>query len=54
MTGGLNMQKKTEFMLSKWNIWDQKKALLIKGFRQVGKSSSIQMFGNPNYNHLLS
>lgn len=43
------LKRKIDIVLTEWKNRDHKKALLIKGARQVGKSTSIQIFGNANY-----
>ena len=47
------MERKIEKVLEIWKNADQKKALMIKGARQVGKTYSISRFGENNYEYFL-
>ena len=43
------MRRKITDVIERWNSSDQRKALLIKGPRQVGKTFSIEEFGKRVY-----
>jgi len=47
------LKRKIDYVLMQWKNRDNKKALLIKGARQVGKSTSIQIFGKANYKSFI-
>ncbi|MDD5293595.1 MAG: AAA family ATPase [Candidatus Izemoplasmatales bacterium] len=47
------LKRKIDSVLIEWKNKDSKKALLVKGARQVGKSTSIQMFGKNNYKSFI-
>lgn len=47
------LKRKIDLVLMQWKNRDKKKALLIKGARQVGKSTSIQLFGKANYKSFI-
>jgi len=47
------LKRKIDLVLMEWKKRDKKKALLIKGARQVGKSTSIQIFGKANYKSFI-
>lgn len=47
------MQRKMMEVLQKWKADPNKKALLIKGARQVGKTYIVDRFGKENYRHYL-
>ena len=45
--------RKIDRELKKWKENDRKKALLVKGARQVGKTTSIRIFGKANYANFI-
>ena len=45
--------RKIDHELKKWKENDHKKALLVKGARQVGKTTSIRIFGKTNYANFI-
>lgn len=47
------LKRKIDSVLMQWKNRDNKKALLIKGARQVGESTSIQIFGKANYKSFI-
>lgn len=47
------MKRKIEQQLLKWKQMPNKKPLLIKGDRQVGKTYSIRAFGKENYKYMV-
>ena len=47
------MKRKIEQQLLKWKQMPNKKPLLIKGARQVGKTYSIRAFGKENYKYMV-
>ena len=47
------LKRKIDLVLMQWKNREKKKALLIKGARQVGKSTSIQIFGKANYKSFI-
>ncbi|OQX93728.1 MAG: hypothetical protein B6I17_01565 [Tenericutes bacterium 4572_104] len=47
------LSRKIEKELKEWKLTKNKKALLIKGARQVGKTTSIQKFGKENYKSFI-
>ncbi len=48
-----DMERKIESELLTWKDGPEKKALMVKGARQVGKTFSIDEFGRRNYRHYL-
>ena len=47
------MYRKAEHRLQKWKASQKKKALLITGPRQVGKTYIVREFGKANYKHFV-
>lgn len=47
------LRRKTDLALVAWKNEKMKKALLIKGARQVGKSTSVASFGKANYRSFI-
>ena len=49
----LYLKRKIDSFLSGWEKSDNKKPLIIKGPRQVGKTESIRRFSSKNYENVL-
>lgn len=47
------LQRKILNRLIEWRKHDKKKALLIKGARQVGKTTTVRDFGRTHYKHFI-
>ena len=47
------LERKTDAYLSNWKSNPQRKPLIVKGARQVGKTESIRAFGKANYESLI-
>lgn len=47
------LKRKIDTILKSWKNDSSKKALLIKGARQIGKTTSIQEFGKENYESFI-
>ncbi|MCM1041582.1 MAG: AAA family ATPase [Bacteroides sp.] len=47
------LERKIFKKLNDWRISKEKKALLVKGARQVGKTTSIRAFGKKHYKHYI-
>lgn len=47
------LKRKIDLYLSKWKMNQDKKPLIIKGPRQVGKTESITRFGFNNYKSVV-
>ncbi len=47
------LKRKIENILLEWKNRDDKKPLIVKGARQVGKTESIRLFANQNYAHYV-
>ena len=45
---------KIDFFLSAWKSNPDRKPLIVKGPRQVGKTESIRRFGEQNYKSVIS
>ena len=43
------LKRKIENILLEWKNKDDKKPLIVKGARQVGKTESIRLFAKQNY-----
>lgn len=51
--GGIHMYRQIEEKLSAWKKSSNKKPLIIKGARQVGKTYSIRKFAKENYRQIV-
>lgn len=47
------LRRKVDFFLDEWKADSEKKPLIIKGPRQVGKTESIKHFAEQNYEYLI-
>lgn len=47
------LQRKIDKILTEWRFREDKKPLIIKGARQVGKTESIRQFAKKNYDHVV-
>ena len=47
------MYRKAEQILQKWKANKNKKALLVTGARQIGKTYLVRQFGKANYDNLI-
>lgn len=47
------LRRKIDAVLSLWKNKAEKKPLIVKGARQVGKTESIRLFGRKNYAHVV-
>lgn len=47
------MYRKAELILQKWKENPNKKALLITGARQIGKTYLVRQFGKANYDNFV-
>ena len=50
----LYLKRKIDFFLSAWKSNPDRKPLIVKGPRQVGKTESIRRFGEQNYKSVIS
>ena len=50
----LYLKRKIDFFLSVWKSNPDRKPLIVKGPRQVGKTESIRRFGEQNYKSVIS
>lgn len=48
-----NMKRSIENNLMAWKLQSDKKPLIIKGARQVGKTTTIREFAKQNYENLI-
>ncbi len=53
MKGGLMLKRKIYNELERWKEFDNKKALLLKGARQVGKTTIVRRFAKDNYKNFI-
>lgn len=49
----LYLKRKIDTYLSKWKAKPDRKPLIVKGPRQVGKTESIYRFGLQNYKNII-
>lgn len=49
----LYLKRKIDVYLSQWKANPDRKPLIVKGPRQVGKTESIHRFGMQNYKSLI-
>ena len=49
----LYLKRKIDFFLSAWKSNPDRKPLIVKGPRQVGKTESIRRFGEQNYKSVI-
>ena len=47
------LKRKIDAFLTEWKNNPDRKPLIVKGPRQVGKTESIQRFGNRNYQSVI-
>ena len=47
------LKRKIEDILLEWKRKEDKKPLIVKGARQVGKTESIRLFGKKNYKSVV-
>lgn len=47
------MYRKAEQILQKWKANKNKKALLVTGARQIGKTYLVRQFGKANYDNFV-
>ena len=47
------LRRKIDKFLSDWKQSPDRKPLIVKGARQVGKTASIQRFAKENYAHVV-
>ena len=50
----LYLKRKIDAFLSEWKANPDKKPLIVKGPRQVGKTESIQRFASENYTSVIT
>ena len=50
----LYLKRKIDAFLSEWKANPDKKPLIVKGPRQVGKTESIQRFAAENYTSVIT
>lgn len=48
------LKRKIDLFLKEWKNNPQKKPLIVKGSRQIGKTESICQFGNSNYDSIIN
>lgn len=48
------MQRKITEEMMAWKKSSNKKALIVKGLRQVGKTTSVRAFAEENYENIVS
>lgn len=48
------LKRKIDIFLKKWKERKDKKPLIIKGARQIGKTMSIECFAKENYKHVIA
>ena len=48
------LKRKIDTFLIEWKNNREKKPLIVKGARQIGKTRSIEWFGNQNYQSVIS
>lgn len=49
----LYLKRKIDLVLDRWKNNPDRKPLIVKGPRQVGKTESIRRFAEQNYNHII-
>ena len=47
------LKRKIDAFLAAWKQNPQRKPLIVKGARQIGKTRSIQAFGQANYESVI-
>ena len=47
------LDRKIDTYLSNWKSSPQRKPLIVKGARQIGKTESIRAFGKANYESVI-
>ena len=47
------LKRKIDIFLDEWFASDNKKPLIIKGARQIGKTKSVQKFAERHYTNLI-
>lgn len=47
------LERKIDAYLSNWKRSSQRKPLIVKGARQIGKTESIRAFGKANYESVI-
>lgn len=47
------LKRKVDNILLEWKMRSDKKPLIIKGARQIGKTESIRYFAKKNYEHVV-
>lgn len=47
------LKRKTDLFLEEWKSDPQRKPLIVRGPRQVGKTESIRRFGEKNYGNVI-
>ena len=48
------LKRKIDTFLTDWKTAPDRKPLIIKGSRQIGKTESICQFGNANYKNIIN
>ena len=49
----MQLKRKVDIYLEKWNENEDRYPLIIKGARQIGKSYAVENFGNNNYKYFI-
>ena len=54
MEDGRWLKRKVDIYLEEWKNKTNKKPLIIRGARQIGKTKAVEKFAEKNYKNLLS